>query len=271
MHHSPWRDQYASSWRRSPIRSILRGDQRQPRARGQPRAVLCQPRGAAPALRAAQTRYLERWGRWYNLSTHLPWIGMRTAGSAARTSSTAAGSRTRRRESRADHGRCVGAGPVRDAQSAARAGEAVLIHRLGAGQIEARCRTDRVRAGHRVPVLWSATRCTATPRPRAPAPRRAVSRTSSASWRPRSASTDRPAATSAGCTSSSRARTSPSARAAPGGCPTWTSPAITARRWTRAQRRAGLELAMRIAGHAARLIRAADSTCSACGVGTARH
>lgn len=27
----------------------------------------------------AQTRYIERQGRWYNLSTHLPWIGMRTA------------------------------------------------------------------------------------------------------------------------------------------------------------------------------------------------
>ncbi len=27
----------------------------------------------------AQTRFLERRGRWYNLSTHYPWIGMRTA------------------------------------------------------------------------------------------------------------------------------------------------------------------------------------------------
>ena len=27
----------------------------------------------------AQTRFIERWGRWYNLSTHYPWIGMRTA------------------------------------------------------------------------------------------------------------------------------------------------------------------------------------------------
>jgi 3-deoxy-7-phosphoheptulonate synthase len=27
----------------------------------------------------AQTRYIPRMGRWYNLSTHLPWIGMRTA------------------------------------------------------------------------------------------------------------------------------------------------------------------------------------------------
>jgi 3-deoxy-7-phosphoheptulonate synthase len=27
----------------------------------------------------AQTRFLSRRGRWYNLSTHLPWIGMRTA------------------------------------------------------------------------------------------------------------------------------------------------------------------------------------------------
>ncbi len=28
----------------------------------------------------AQTRYLERRERWYNLTTHFPWIGMRTAG-----------------------------------------------------------------------------------------------------------------------------------------------------------------------------------------------
>lgn len=27
----------------------------------------------------AQTRYIARQGRWYNLSTHMPWIGMRTA------------------------------------------------------------------------------------------------------------------------------------------------------------------------------------------------
>jgi 3-deoxy-7-phosphoheptulonate synthase len=27
----------------------------------------------------AQTRYIPRMGRWYNLSTHMPWIGMRTA------------------------------------------------------------------------------------------------------------------------------------------------------------------------------------------------
>jgi len=28
----------------------------------------------------AQTRWIERKSRWYNLSTHMPWIGMRTAG-----------------------------------------------------------------------------------------------------------------------------------------------------------------------------------------------
>jgi len=28
---------------------------------------------------AAQTRFIPRQGRWYNLSTHMPWIGMRTA------------------------------------------------------------------------------------------------------------------------------------------------------------------------------------------------
>ena len=27
----------------------------------------------------AQTRFLDRRERWYNLTTHFPWIGMRTA------------------------------------------------------------------------------------------------------------------------------------------------------------------------------------------------
>jgi 3-deoxy-7-phosphoheptulonate synthase len=31
------------------------------------------------AYEQAQTRFIERRGRWYNLSTHFPWIGMRTA------------------------------------------------------------------------------------------------------------------------------------------------------------------------------------------------
>ncbi len=87
----------------------------------------------------AQTRFIPRRGRWYNLSTHLPWIGVRTAG--------------------LEHGHveyfrgisnpiAVKVGPAADAaylRELARVlnpertpGRLTLIHRLGATQIEAR-------------------------------------------------------------------------------------------------------------------------------------
>ncbi len=60
--------------------------------------LLHQPRGAACCrYEQAQTRRVPRRTGWYNLSTHFPWIGMRTASSAARTSSTSAASATRSR------------------------------------------------------------------------------------------------------------------------------------------------------------------------------
>jgi len=43
----------------------------------------------------AQTRFIARQDRWYNLSTHMPWIGMRTAQAMVRTSSIFAASPTR--------------------------------------------------------------------------------------------------------------------------------------------------------------------------------
>ena len=59
---------------------FYRGDLRLAGARGRRR------RGSTRATRdctcsyeQAQTRYLKRRQRWYNLSTHMPWIGMRTA------------------------------------------------------------------------------------------------------------------------------------------------------------------------------------------------
>ena len=39
----------------------------------------CSHEGLILAYEQAQTRFLPRHQRWYNLSTHLPWIGMRTA------------------------------------------------------------------------------------------------------------------------------------------------------------------------------------------------
>ncbi len=104
----------------------------------------------------AQTRYLERWGRWYNLSTHLPWIGMRTARldgahvEYCRGISNPVG---------------VKIGPAMDASWLAglcealnperEPGRLVLIHRLGAAKIDSQLppMIDTVRATG-VPVLW---------------------------------------------------------------------------------------------------------------------
>ncbi len=104
----------------------------------------------------AQTRYIQRRGRWYNLSTHLPWIGVRTAG--------------------LDHGHieyfrgianpiAVKVGPSADAaylRGLARVlnpdntpGRLTLIHRLGAKDIDAKLPglIEGVRAAG-AEVLW---------------------------------------------------------------------------------------------------------------------
>ncbi len=104
----------------------------------------------------AQTRYIQRRGRWYNLSTHQPWIGVRTAG--------------------LDHGHveyfrgianpvAVKVGPNSDAaylRELARVlnperlpGRLTLIHRLGAREIESKLPglIDAVRASGNE-VLW---------------------------------------------------------------------------------------------------------------------
>ena len=104
----------------------------------------------------AQTRYIQRRGRWYNLSTHLPWIGVRTAG--------------------LDHGHieyfrgianpiAVKVGPSADAaylRGLARMlnpdntpGRLTLIHRLGAKDIDAKLPglIEGVRAAG-AEVLW---------------------------------------------------------------------------------------------------------------------
>jgi 3-deoxy-7-phosphoheptulonate synthase len=104
----------------------------------------------------AQTRYIPRTGRWYNLSTHLPWIGLRTAA--------------------LEHGHveyfrgianpiAVKVGPSADAaylKELTRAlnpdnvpGRLTLIHRLGARDIDAKLPRliDAVRAAG-AEVLW---------------------------------------------------------------------------------------------------------------------
>ncbi len=104
----------------------------------------------------AQTRYIERRQRWYNLSTHLPWIGMRTA---------------KLDGAHVEHCRGVSnpvgvkVGPGMDAEwvqglcrvlnPGREPGRLVLIHRMGAGQIEERLPplVEAVRATD-TPVLW---------------------------------------------------------------------------------------------------------------------
>ena len=99
----------------------------------------------------AQTRFIARQGRWYNLSTHLPWIGMRTAdlGGAPRRI-LPRHLQSDRGEDRPVDGCGVGAGPVSRAEPANEPGRLVLIHRMGAQQCrEQAAAADRGGAGDR--------------------------------------------------------------------------------------------------------------------------
>jgi 3-deoxy-7-phosphoheptulonate synthase len=104
----------------------------------------------------AQTRYIERQGRWYNLSTHLPWIGMRTAKldgahvEYCRGISNPVGVKVGPGMSAEwVQGLCEVLNPRQEP------GRLVLIHRMGAAQIEARLPglIETVRATG-TPVLW---------------------------------------------------------------------------------------------------------------------
>jgi len=104
----------------------------------------------------AQSRYIERRRRWYNLSTHLPWIGMRTARldgahvEYCRGIANPVGVKVGPSMD-ADwvQGLCEVLNPDREP------GRLLLIHRMGAAQIEARLPPliEAVRATG-VPVLW---------------------------------------------------------------------------------------------------------------------
>src|SRR5512140_1314002 len=79
VHHSPWRDQYrqiASSIADSlDFFEAMSGS----RVHEASRAPFYASHEALHLLyEQAQTRFIPRQGHWYNLSTHLPWIGMRT-------------------------------------------------------------------------------------------------------------------------------------------------------------------------------------------------
>jgi 3-deoxy-7-phosphoheptulonate synthase len=157
VHHSPWRDQY-----RQIVTSISDSlDFFEAMSGGRVHEGSRAPFYAShEALHLhyeqAQTRYIERQGRWYNLSTHLPWIGMRTAelGGAhveyCRGIANPVG---------------VKVGPTMDAawvQGLCRTlnprgepGRLVLIHRMGAKRVDAGLppMIEAVRATG-IPVLW---------------------------------------------------------------------------------------------------------------------
>jgi 3-deoxy-7-phosphoheptulonate synthase len=157
VHHSPWREQY-----RQLVASIsdslhffeaMSGT----RVHEASRAPFYASHEALHLLyEQAQTRYIERQGRWYNLSTHLPWIGMRTAalGGAhveyCRGISNPMGIKIG--PSMTPEwlkGLCQTLNPLGEP------GRLVLIHRMGAGQVEERLPPliEVVRATS-IPVLW---------------------------------------------------------------------------------------------------------------------
>jgi 3-deoxy-7-phosphoheptulonate synthase len=104
----------------------------------------------------AQTRYIERQGHWYNLSTHMPWIGLRTADLDGAHVEYCRGIR---------NPVGVKVGPAMDAawvQGLCRTlnpqreyGRLVLIHRMGAKDVAAKLPSliEAVRTTG-IPVLW---------------------------------------------------------------------------------------------------------------------
>jgi 3-deoxy-7-phosphoheptulonate synthase len=157
VHHSPLRDQYrqlvASISDSLHFYEAMSGN----RVHEASRAPFYASHEALHLLyEQAQTRYLPRRNRWYNLSTHLPWIGMRTARldgahvEYCRGIANPVGVKVGPSMG-ADwvQGLCEVLNPAREP------GRLILIHRMGAGQIEARLPplVEAVRATG-VPVLW---------------------------------------------------------------------------------------------------------------------
>ena len=80
LHHSPWREQYQrivdSISDSLDFFEAMSGSQVHEASRA---PFYASHEALHLSYEQAQTRYLERRQRWYNLATHLPWIGMRTA------------------------------------------------------------------------------------------------------------------------------------------------------------------------------------------------
>jgi len=157
VHHSPLRDQYrqlvASISDSLDFYESMSGN----RIHEASRAPFYASHEALHLLyEQAQSRFIERRQRWYNLSTHLPWIGMRTAKldgahvEYCRGISNPVGVKIGPSMG-TDwvQGLCEVLNPGREP------GRLVLIHRMGAAQIESRLPPliEAVRATG-VPVLW---------------------------------------------------------------------------------------------------------------------
>jgi 3-deoxy-7-phosphoheptulonate synthase len=154
VHHSPLRDQYrqlvAAISDALDFYEAMSGN----RVHEASRAPFYASHEALHLLyEQAQTRYIERRRRWYDLSTHLPWIGMRTAQldgahvEYCRGISNPVGVKVGPSMG-ADwvQGLCEVLNPDREP------GRLILIHRMGAGRIEAH-----------LPPLIEAVRATGTP------------------------------------------------------------------------------------------------------------
>lgn len=157
VHHSPLRDQYrqlvAAISDSLDFYEAMSGN----RVHEASRAPFYASHEALHLLyEQAQTRYLPRRQRWYNLSTHLPWIGMRTAKldgahvEYCRGIANPVGVKVGpSMDAGWVRGLCEVLNPDREP------GRLILIHRMGAAQIEATLpRLVETVQATGVPVLW---------------------------------------------------------------------------------------------------------------------
>ena len=157
VHHSPWRDQYrqiaASIADSLDFFEAMSGS----RVHEASRAPFYASHEALHLLyEQAQTRYIPRQNRWYNLSTHLPWIGMRTADldgahvEYCRGIANPVGVKVGpAMETAWVQGLCEVLNPLHEP------GRLVLIHRMGAAHVESKL-PGLIKAVQAtgVPVLW---------------------------------------------------------------------------------------------------------------------
>ncbi len=157
VHHSPWRDQYrqiaASIADSLDFFEAMSGS----RVHEASRAPFYASHEALHLLyEQAQTRFIPRQNRWYNLSTHLPWIGLRTAQldgahvEYCRGIANPIGVKVGpSMDSAWVQGLCEVLNPLREP------GRLVLIHRVGAEHVESKLPAliKSVQATG-VPVLW---------------------------------------------------------------------------------------------------------------------